>query len=164
MGISGRSRVAGEQHDAAAEVAEAWFHDEYEPVVEMLREADLVRRGTETETYMRVAHLRYLILRTHSWDDDVIEVVRKELETPSWEEDTMVQAVAEGAALAPERSLEVASVLPHAAQQLPHVGETGSQLRVPDLRRQHRILQGREGAVGSRDGVDGVVDESLGAG
>jgi ParB-like chromosome segregation protein Spo0J len=74
-----------------AEVAEAWFHDEYEPVVEMLREAELVRRGTETETYMRVAHLRYLILRTHSWDDDVIEAVRKELETPSWEEDTMVR-------------------------------------------------------------------------
>jgi hypothetical protein len=74
-----------------AEIAEEWFHDEYEPVVEMLREADMVRRGTETETYMRVAHLRYLILRTHSWDDDVIEAVRRELETPSWEEDTMVR-------------------------------------------------------------------------
>ena len=74
-----------------AEVAEAWFHDEYEPVVEMLREADLIRRGTETESYMRVAHLRYLILRTHSWDDDVIEAVRRELESPSWEEDTMVR-------------------------------------------------------------------------
>jgi hypothetical protein len=74
-----------------AEVAEAWYREEYEPVVEMLREADLVRRGTETESYMRVAHLRYLILRTHSWDDDVIEAVRRELETPSWEEDTMVR-------------------------------------------------------------------------
>jgi hypothetical protein len=74
-----------------AEVAEAWFHEEYEPVIEMLREADLVRRGTETESYMRVAHLRYLILRTHSWDDDVIEAVRRELESPSWEEDTMVR-------------------------------------------------------------------------
>ena len=65
-----------------AEVAHAWFHDEYEPVVSMLREADLIRRGTETETYMRVAHLRYLILRTHNWDDEVIEAVRRELETP----------------------------------------------------------------------------------
>jgi hypothetical protein len=74
-----------------AEVASAWFEEEYLPVVEMLREAELVRRGTETETYMRVAHLRYLILRTHSWDDDVIEAVRRELETPSWEEDTMVR-------------------------------------------------------------------------
>jgi hypothetical protein len=74
-----------------AEVASAWFEQEYEPVVAMLREAELVRRGTETESYMRVAHLRYLILRTHSWDDDVIEAVRRELETPSWDEDTMVR-------------------------------------------------------------------------
>ena len=57
----------------------------------MLREADMVRRGTETEPYMRVAHLRYLILRTHYWDDDVIEAVRRVLVTPSWEEDTMVR-------------------------------------------------------------------------
>jgi hypothetical protein len=73
------------------QIAEAWFHEEYQPVVEMLREAELVRRGTETEAYMRVAHLRYLILRTHSWDDEVIESVRRELETPSWDEDTMVR-------------------------------------------------------------------------
>jgi hypothetical protein len=74
-----------------AEVAEAWFEDEYKPVVEMLREADLVRRGTETEAYMRVAHLRYLILRTHDWDDAVIEAVRHDIEEPSLEEDTMVR-------------------------------------------------------------------------
>jgi hypothetical protein len=74
-----------------AEVAEAWFHDEYKPVVEMLREADLIRRGTETESYMRVSHLRYLILRTHEWTDEVIERVRQELDHPSWEEDTMVR-------------------------------------------------------------------------
>ncbi len=74
-----------------AAVAEGWFVEEYEPVVEMLREAELVRKGTETESYMRVAHLRYLILRTHEWDDDVIETVRRELESPSWEEDTMVR-------------------------------------------------------------------------
>ena len=83
-------QVSGERM-TRAEVAQAWFHDEYEPVVSMLREAELIRRGTETETYMRVAHLRYLILRTHNWDDEVIEAVRRELETPSWEEDTMVR-------------------------------------------------------------------------
>ena len=74
-----------------AEVAAAWFEDEYLPVVEMLREAELIRRGSETEAYTRVAHLRYLILRTHNWDDEVIEAVRRELETPTWEEDTMVR-------------------------------------------------------------------------
>jgi hypothetical protein len=74
-----------------AEVAEAWFRDEYKPVVEMLREADLIRRATDTEAYMRVAALRFLILRTHEWDDDVIEQLREELERPSWEDDTMVR-------------------------------------------------------------------------
>jgi hypothetical protein len=68
-----------------------WFHDEYKPVVEMLREADLVRQGTETEAYMRVAALRYLILRTHEWDDGVIERLRTELDHPSWDDDTMVR-------------------------------------------------------------------------
>jgi hypothetical protein len=81
----------GGQPMTRAEVAEAWFEEEYKPVVEMLREADLIRRGSETESYMRVAHLRYLILRTHQWDDEVIEAVRRELESPSWEEDTMVR-------------------------------------------------------------------------
>ena len=83
-----------------AEVAEAWFHDEYVPVVEMLREADLIRRGTETEAYMRVAHLRYLILRTHDWDDEVIEAVRRELETPVVGRGHDGAAAAEGAEVA----------------------------------------------------------------
>jgi hypothetical protein len=74
-----------------AEVAEAWFRDEYEHVVGMLREAGLVRHGTETEAYMRVAQLRYLLLRTHEWDDQVIEAVRHDLEEPGLEEDTMVR-------------------------------------------------------------------------
>jgi hypothetical protein len=84
--IQGRGEVM-----SRAEVAETWFRDEYRPVVEMLREAELIRRGTETESYMRVAHLRFLILRTHEWDDEVIERLREELEHPSWEEDTMVR-------------------------------------------------------------------------
>jgi hypothetical protein len=74
-----------------AEVAELWFREEYQPVVETLREAELIRRGTETESYMRVSHLRFLILRTHEWTDEVIERLREELDHPSWEEDTMVR-------------------------------------------------------------------------
>ncbi|HZG48602.1 MAG TPA: hypothetical protein VEY90_03685 [Thermoleophilaceae bacterium] len=73
-----------------AEVAEAWFRDEYEPVVELLREAELVNRGSETESYMRVAHLRYLLLRTHEWDDAIIDAIRRDLENPAGVEDTMV--------------------------------------------------------------------------
>jgi hypothetical protein len=73
------------------EVAEAWFRDEYEPVVEMLREADLMGRGTETEAYTRVVTLRYLMLRTHEWDDEVVERLRGEIDHPSWDDDTIVR-------------------------------------------------------------------------
>jgi hypothetical protein len=73
------------------QVAAAWFRDEYEPVTNMLREAGLLRRGSETEAYMRLAALRYLVLRTHVWDDAVIDRLREELERPSWDDDTMVK-------------------------------------------------------------------------
>jgi hypothetical protein len=79
------------EHMSRAEVAATWFRDEYQPVVEMLREAELIRGATETEAYMRVSHLRYLILRTHEWTDEVIERLRADLENPSWDEDTMVR-------------------------------------------------------------------------
>ncbi len=73
------------------EVAIAWFREEYEPVIELLRQADLVSRGSETEAYMRVSHLRYLVLRTHDWDDAIVEAVRQDLERPSAQDDTMVR-------------------------------------------------------------------------
>jgi hypothetical protein len=74
------------------EVAEAWFREEYEPVVAMLAEAQLITKGvTDTEAYMKVAHLRYLILRTHEWDDAVIDAIRRDLESPGQEDDTMVR-------------------------------------------------------------------------
>ena len=72
------------------EVAETWFREEYEPVVEMLREAGLTGKGTETEAYMQVATLRYLLLSTHEWDDEVIERLRREMERPPVDADTMV--------------------------------------------------------------------------
>ena len=61
------------------EVARRWFDDEYVPVVEMLREADLIGKRTETEAYMTVAGQRYMLLRTHDWDEAVIERLRAEL-------------------------------------------------------------------------------------
>ena len=87
-----REQATGEEL-ARQDVAEAWFREEYEPVVEMLQEAGLARKGTATEAYMRISHLRYLILRTHDWDESVIERLRQELERPSWDEDTMVKAL-----------------------------------------------------------------------
>ena len=87
-----RADQARDQQLSRPEVAESWFRDEYEPVVEMLREAQLVPKGvSDTEAYMNVAHLRYLILRTHEWTDDVIDAIRRDLEHPGLEDDTMVR-------------------------------------------------------------------------
>jgi hypothetical protein len=74
-----------------AEVAMSWFTEEYEPVIELLRDADLIGRGTETEAYMHVAQLRYLVLRTHEWDDAIVEAIRRDLQRPGLEDDTMVR-------------------------------------------------------------------------
>ncbi|MCE3247279.1 MAG: hypothetical protein K0R41_1104 [Geminicoccaceae bacterium] len=70
------------------EVARTWFEEEYEPVTEMIREAGLEYHGTETEAYARVVSLRYLLLRTHAWDDEVLERLREELRRPSPSDDT----------------------------------------------------------------------------
>jgi hypothetical protein len=61
------------------EVARRWFRDEYVPVVGLLREADLIGKLSETEAYMKISGLRYMLLRTHAWDEEVIERLRREL-------------------------------------------------------------------------------------
>ena len=55
------------------EAAFLWLENEYRPVIAMLREADLIGEGTETEAYMRVSAERYRLMRTHRWDEDVIK-------------------------------------------------------------------------------------------
>jgi hypothetical protein len=56
------------------EVAHLWFTSEYLPVVEMLKAGDLIERNeTEADAYMRVAAMRYRVLRTHEWSDEVLE-------------------------------------------------------------------------------------------
>jgi len=61
------------------EIARLWYAEEYCPVVRMLREADLIGSGTETEAYQRVARERYRLMRTHEWNDEVIERLRREI-------------------------------------------------------------------------------------
>jgi hypothetical protein len=68
----------GEPRDRR-EVAQAWFKDEFEPVIEALTEAGLIGKGTEADAYMRVARDRYMLLRTHDWGEDVIDRLRREL-------------------------------------------------------------------------------------
>ena len=70
------------QHDARfldrEQVAARWFEEEYEPVVAILREAELVgRRETETDAYLRLSGERYRIMRTQEWSDAAIERVRR---------------------------------------------------------------------------------------
>ncbi|OLT48208.1 chromosome partitioning protein ParB [Saccharomonospora sp. CUA-673] len=57
-------------------VAARWYADEYQPVVRMLRQADLMGTRTEAEAYLWVAGERYHLMRSHDWDDDIIETIR----------------------------------------------------------------------------------------
>jgi hypothetical protein len=66
------------------EVAHLWFASEYLPVVEMLQAGDLIERGeTETDAYLRVAAMRYRVLRTHEWSDEVLDELRRREERRS---------------------------------------------------------------------------------
>jgi hypothetical protein len=59
-----------------AEVARRWYAEEYTPVVRMLAAADLIGSRTEAEAYMCIASERYLLIRSHEWNDEVIERLR----------------------------------------------------------------------------------------
>jgi hypothetical protein len=59
-----------------AEVARRFHAEEFEPVVGMLRQAGLIGDRTEAEAYLAVNEQRYRLMRTHRWDDDVIETLR----------------------------------------------------------------------------------------
>ncbi|MGZ4294128.1 MAG: chromosome partitioning protein ParB [Solirubrobacteraceae bacterium] len=74
-------RLSQDRQEPASrrETAFLWLKNEYRPVVEMLRGADLIGTNTETEAYMRVSAARYRLLRTHTWDEDVLAAVVDEL-------------------------------------------------------------------------------------
>jgi hypothetical protein len=59
-----------------AEVARRWYREEYEPVVAMMREADLIGGVTEAEAYLRVARERYRLIRAHEWSDEIMARIR----------------------------------------------------------------------------------------
>jgi hypothetical protein len=62
-----------------AEIARQWYNEEYMPVVRMMRAADLIGSRTEAEAYMRVASERYRLIRTHEWNEEIIERLRREI-------------------------------------------------------------------------------------
>jgi len=73
------SQLRGELLDRQG-TAERWFTEEYQPAVELLRQAGLLVGGTETEAYMRLAGERYRLLRSHSWDERTLERLRGSVE------------------------------------------------------------------------------------
>ena len=68
----------GEPRDRR-EVAEAWFRDEFVPVVRRCGRPIWSAKSTEADAYRRVARDRYMLLRTHEWGDDVIARLREAL-------------------------------------------------------------------------------------
>nr|MDT0665679.1 hypothetical protein [Micromonospora sp. DSM 115978] len=53
-----------------------WLAEEVLPTVALLPEAGLHPGGTDAEAYMELSCQRYRLLRTHSWDDPVLEQLR----------------------------------------------------------------------------------------
>ena len=59
------------------ELARAWYEDEFAPVVTMLREAGLALSGeTGADAYARLGGERYRLMRTMSWDEEVVRRLR----------------------------------------------------------------------------------------
>jgi hypothetical protein len=56
------------------QVARLWYEEDFLPVVETLRAAELVGPSeTEGDAYMRVVTARYELLRTHEWSGEVLD-------------------------------------------------------------------------------------------
>ncbi len=70
-----RSESEGQLLDRPS-LARLWFSEEFEPVVQLLRDADLVGALSEAEAYVRWSAERYRLLRTHAWTAEVIERLR----------------------------------------------------------------------------------------
>ena len=90
-----RASLERERLMGRAEMALTWFREEYEPMVEMLREAGLGGGGTETERYLRVVMLRFLLLQRHDLTEDLAERLAGEVRQPSpaSEQDTMTHQI-----------------------------------------------------------------------
>lgn len=72
------------------EVAAAWFEQEFVPIAALIREEGLSEGQTDAEAYIRIVALRYLLLRTHRWDEETLETLRSELRAKApRDEDTL---------------------------------------------------------------------------
>ena len=54
-------------------VALAWFEEDYRPLIDSLRECEMIAPGqSETEAYLDVVTERYELMRTHDWSEDIL--------------------------------------------------------------------------------------------
>lgn len=61
------------------QAARAWYDEEFVPVTRMLREAGLVGTGeTDADAYERLGGVRYRLMRTVDWNDEVIRRLQRE--------------------------------------------------------------------------------------
>jgi hypothetical protein len=75
------------------DLARSWFEDQYQPIVAILAETGLGGEGTDTDRYLRFALLRYLLLYTTEWDDNVVERLMEEVRAPRTDDDTLVHKI-----------------------------------------------------------------------
>lgn len=59
-------------------VARRWYSEEFRPVVRMLAQAELIDDRTEAEAYLHLAGQRYRLMRTHRWDEQVVDRLRSD--------------------------------------------------------------------------------------
>ena len=64
------------QFSDRVETARHWYGEEYQPVVRMLRAADLIGPRTDAEAYLLVAAERYRLILAHEWSDEIVERLR----------------------------------------------------------------------------------------
>jgi hypothetical protein len=88
-----RASYAREHLLTRKEVAEAWFREEYEPVVEVMSEAQIGGKGTDAERYLRIATLRFLLLQTHEWTDEIVERLLGEAQALGADDDALVHRI-----------------------------------------------------------------------
>jgi hypothetical protein len=75
------------------DLARSWFEEQYQPIVAILNETGLGGEGTDTDRYLRFALLRYLLLYTTEWDDNVVERLMEEVRAPRTDDDTLVHKI-----------------------------------------------------------------------
>ncbi|HWT23440.1 MAG TPA: hypothetical protein VN213_08035 [Solirubrobacteraceae bacterium] len=86
------SQVAG-RLIPRGELAMSWYRHQFEPIVEVLRDAGIGGAGTDADRYLRFMMLRYLLLYTHEWHDDVVERLIAAIRPPRPDDDTLVHRI-----------------------------------------------------------------------